>query len=315
VGAGSNFGWSRGEGGERASISGWVILFQPFILMPGAGQPQSKNWCFTLNNYTDVEYNSITTAAAGGKIQYIICGRECGESGTPHLQGYLQLSDRLRLNGVKKLLGVQRLHLEVARGSAEDSKKYCSKEDLTPFEFGNSVSQGSRTDIESFQAAVIAGVPTADLVQSHFGFVLRYHRGLGVIRGYLAKPRAWRTQCVYVYGRTGTGKTRFVHEDSQNLCPGSVTWLPDNSLKWFDGYETGTKGVILDDFDGTASIATLLRVIDRYPLKVPIKGGFVEFNPRIIWITSNYSPAHWYHTQGEHYNALMRRIDEIKELN
>lgn len=33
---------------------------------------------------------------------------------------------------------------------------------------------------------------------------------------------------------------------------------------------------------------------DRYPLKVPIKGDFVQWAPRKIWFTSNLPPHEWY---------------------
>jgi len=283
--------------------------------MPGGGTVKSKNWCFTLNNYTDVEYASIINACGTGDIQYIIVGKERGDNGTPHLQGFVQFSSQRRLNGVKKVLGSQRFHLEIARGTPAESKAYCSKEDITPYEFGNPIGQGQRTDMESFRADVLSGVSSRTLVENHFSYMLRYHRGLAFIRGIIAEPRSWRTQCIYVHGLTGSGKSRWVQEDAIKLCQQSVCWLPDASLKWFDGYETNTKGVVLDEFDGAANLTYLLRILDRYPLKVPVKGGFVEWNPRIVWITSQYPPSHWYGGEGEHYNALLRRIDETREIN
>ncbi len=95
---------------------------------------------------------------------------------------------------------------------------------------------------------------------------------------------------MWIYGPTGSGKSRRAHRESEALCPGSVLWLPDQSLRWFDGYN-GHKGLVLDDFTGDAELPFLLRLLDRYPLKVPIKGGFMEFVGRIVWITSNFSPG------------------------
>jgi hypothetical protein len=82
--------------------------------------------------------------------------------------------------------------------------------------------------------------------------------------------------------------------------------------EWFDGYE-GQKLVLFDDFDkGQISFRLLLRLLDRYPMQVPIKGGFVEWCPRVIYITSNLGPARWY--PSEDYMVLHRRLDVVQNM-
>ena len=54
----------------------------------------------------------------------------------------------------------------------------------------------------------------------------------------------------------------------------------------------------------------LLKICDRYPYRVPIKGGFRQFTSECIIITSNSEPDQWY--KFDAYNggaALVRRID------
>ncbi|KAH3701634.1 hypothetical protein DPMN_076624 [Dreissena polymorpha] len=59
----------------------------------------AKNWCFTVNNYTDEEYKAIREFDCG----YLIVGEERGEEqGTPHLQGYIQLHKKMRRTGLVK---------------------------------------------------------------------------------------------------------------------------------------------------------------------------------------------------------------------
>jgi len=85
----------------------------------------SVAYCFTLNNYTDGEYNDLKTFFIEKKYDYII-GREIGESGTPHLQGYVYNRGKLYFNGLKKICN--RLHIEKAKGNPQQNYKYCSKD-------------------------------------------------------------------------------------------------------------------------------------------------------------------------------------------
>ncbi len=63
-----------------------------------------RNLVFTLNNYTQSEVNAIKTLDGDNDISYLIFGYEVGESGTPHLQGYIELSKQKSLRQLKKLL-------------------------------------------------------------------------------------------------------------------------------------------------------------------------------------------------------------------
>lgn len=85
----------------------------------------AKKWCFTLNNYSESEYNDLIDYFSS-KCSSFIIGKEKGESGTPHLQGYFCLKDKLRWTAIKKINN--RLHFEVCKGNEEANFKYCSKE-------------------------------------------------------------------------------------------------------------------------------------------------------------------------------------------
>ena len=94
---------------------------------------RAKNWCFTINNPTPEDYALFPLPTA--LVQYCIYGREIGDDGTPHLQGYVQFRNRIRFNKVKELL--PRSHLEVQRARSNSAaKEYCEKEDPTPHEEG-----------------------------------------------------------------------------------------------------------------------------------------------------------------------------------
>jgi len=48
----------------------------------------SKSWVLTLNNYSDEEYGSLKQVLEN--LGDYILGKEIGESGTPHIQGYVK---------------------------------------------------------------------------------------------------------------------------------------------------------------------------------------------------------------------------------
>lgn len=84
-------------------------------------------------------------------------------------------------------------------------------------------------------------------------------------------------------------------------------WKPPGN-KWWPEYD-GEKKVVLDDCEESHfSRQEMLRLCDRYPLKVETKGGFVEFLAETIYITTNQNPWKWY--GGD--DAWLRRIDYIE---
>lgn len=84
-----------------------------------------KRWCFTLNNYTNdnvVELNSYFSSNSS-----YIMAEEVGESGTSHLQGYVEMKSKIRFTALKKVN--DKLHLEKAKKNRDLNVKYCMKED------------------------------------------------------------------------------------------------------------------------------------------------------------------------------------------
>lgn len=88
----------------------------------------AKKWCFTLNNYTDIEYSSICSKLTNSCLSACV-GKEVGESGTPHLQGYFEFKTKDRPKSVFQDVS-NRIHFELAKGSKESNLTYCSKENL-----------------------------------------------------------------------------------------------------------------------------------------------------------------------------------------
>lgn len=88
---------------------------------------RSRAFAFTLNNYNDSEYMSIL-AQTQKHSKYYIIGKEVGESGTPHLQGYVYFENAKTFNQMRDWLDNKRVHFEIAKGNKDQNYKYCSKE-------------------------------------------------------------------------------------------------------------------------------------------------------------------------------------------
>ena len=80
-------------------------------------------WCLTFNNYTDDDVKDISSKVPLLCKKYIIA-KEVGESGTPHLQGYVEFKTKTR----PKNLFSEKIHWEKSKGNALDNSIYCSKD-------------------------------------------------------------------------------------------------------------------------------------------------------------------------------------------
>lgn len=82
---------------------------------------RSRRFTFTLNNYP----TPIPPFLEDPRIKRGLYGKETGASGTPHLQGYLETKNQVRLPTLHTL--IPGAHWEVAKGSPAQNKEYCSK--------------------------------------------------------------------------------------------------------------------------------------------------------------------------------------------
>jgi len=88
----------------------------------------SKNWVFTLNNWSEDQKDKILNICANSAIinKYIFQA-EIGAQGTPHLQGYIEFAKRDRPMNVFE---IKDIHWEKCK-SPKASITYCSKSDTS----------------------------------------------------------------------------------------------------------------------------------------------------------------------------------------
>jgi len=291
---------------------------------------KSRNYCFTWNNPSLkpneliavlkplAKYAVFQTERGTGRVE---ASGDLTPRGTEHYQGYVELTKPTRITALQKL--VKMSYFE-RRGTREQARNYCMKDDTRvegPWEIGTwtGKSQGRRMDLERLiTMAKDPKVSDVDILDALPTEYMRFYKCVDRIRSLpaLQKPKVRDDLEVAVfYGPPGTGKTHTAYEFDSDLYAIPVN---DGKSMWFDGYR-GERTLLIDDFKGNMKLTNLLRILDKYPIQVPVKGGFVYLQCVTILITSNYHPNDWYdwHSPVDRTpsrGALLRRINMIKKF-
>lgn len=222
--------------------------------------------------------------------KYVVYQREkCPTSGRLHWQGYCHFQNERTLIGVKRL--DKTAHWEPRRGSHEEARAYCTKDATrvagTSFsERGIAPRSGARNDLSAICAAVRAGASDRDLADSLPEDLLRFGSGINRLRMACTPKRKWKTKVIILHGASGCGKSRWAHD----MFPNAYTKDP---TQWWDGY-CGEEVVIFDEFYGQLRHEYMLKLMDRYDLRLEVKGGYTQFACKLLIFTSNTDPIEWY---------------------
>lgn len=248
---------------------------------------RSRNWCFTINNPRRDGTESPDDPNTFADVRYIVWQLEEGTEGTPHLQGYVVWKNPRNLNWVRRQNG--RAHWEIARGDFKANHKYCTKEEGRlegPWERGVRPRPGKRSDLQDIAQMIDQGKSMAKVAQAYPGDFFRYHAGFYKYRQETYPQRHGQPNIIILWGPTGCGKSRLVHETFPEA-------YRKPKGKWWDGYHTQDT-VVFDDFYSWISYDELLRILDWYPLLVQPKNSYVPLRATTFVFTSNQDPMDWY---------------------
>lgn len=271
-------------------------------------QKRNRAWCFTS---FDMNREPCYISELKG-LRYLVYGLEiCPKTEKEHWQGYLVLGDNAKtLSAMKKWLQDPAIHLEAAMGTAEQNRTYCTK-DKKYKEFGAIPKQGARNDIKEVVDDVEEGMRYDEIAIAHPCQFVKYFKGFKELIN--AKDRLSAQQrdveVIVMIGPTGCGKTSHVYNTEEDLFDLVCT---KQDMQWFDGYD-GQSTLLLDEFgENSIQWEILLRLLDRYPMRLAVKGTFTYARWNKVFITSNLKINAWY--PNKDLSPLMRRITSIHDF-
>lgn len=267
-----------------------------------------RHWTGTLNNWSEAEYGMAKAAIVENCTWGIICKEIGKKKGQPHLHIGMSFPNARTMNGVKRLLGSNRwAKMYKVISTCEKYRTYCMK-DGDYWEHGTCpVGQGTRQDLGQVREWIQQG-ETDQWIVEHVANMQQVSY-LKTLRTYETRDKVKPT-VYWFYGVSGSGKSH----DAEHFDEEKTTWINHGDYKWFDGYE-GQEIAIFDELRASQCQFTwMLRLLDKYRLKVKVHHGFVDWTPKTIIITTNKRPEElWADRTGEEEFQLLRRIDVIRE--
>lgn len=263
----------------------------------------ARVWCFTsYDNFRPIAENDIRYTC------YQL--EKCPQTGREHIQGFIQFNKKMRLSALKKINATA--HWEKSRGNFKQNYAYCTKEDSRidgPWEYGESVTQGSRTDISEMVQRIKKRELSAEDVEEEYAnlFAKYYTFTKSLLTKYDRAEDNETERGIWIYGESRAGKTLAAHQMAPDAYLKSCN-------KWWDGY-IGQKFVIMEDIDKKHDIlGHHLKIwADWRACQGEVKGGTVPLKHKYFIVTSQYSIDDIWNDQ-ETRDALKNRFIECRKI-
>jgi len=298
------------------------------------------NYVFTRNNPSQGQLDNIENfgrvlQGVLPRIEHVYWSLEEGESGTVHIQGYIQVRPKIKFQALRNKFTPSGLWVAPAKGSAEQNHayightgKHAGKPGLLqgPWSYGDFTSAkgpGSRSDIDGLITAIKGGAKLKTLAKEHTNSMLKYFGNAAKLVDLLGNERRNKMTELYIFtGVAGSGKSHTAREEAidyleHNNIDEEPYYLPvpakASDKLWWDGYE-GQAVIIIEDFYGEIGLDYFKRLIDKYPMRVDKKNGSAEFLGARVYITSNQGWKSWWGpsllSNRENQAAIERRITD-----
>lgn len=288
-----------------------------------------RKYLLTINNPGAIwTHKKIRDALDDMSLKYWCLSDEIGQQEqTPHTHIYFVAKNAaIRFSTVKKQFPTA--HIEPAQGNSETNRAYIQKSGKWADDPKGETSisgtfeewgelpierQGERTDLALLYQYIKDGLSNFEIMETNPNYLLnleKIERVRQAVREQQYRDTFRKLDVTYIWGKTGTGKTRGVME---KYSYSGVYRVTDYSHP-FDSY-AGEDVLLLDEYSSNFKIRDLLNFLDGYPLNLPCR-----YTNRVacytkVYIISNLCLSKQYpETQINSpatFSALLRRIHKV----
>ena len=296
-------------------------------------KPSSRKFQLTINNPLDhgFDHGRIQSILSTfpGTLYWCMCD-EIGEQKTPHTHVYVVFRNSVMFETLhKKFYGV---HIEPANGSNKENRDYIRKEgkwlddakhetNLTDTfeEWGELPPDRTHreTQAEQIMELVQAGKTNDEILAEIPGAYNKLNH-IEQARQTLLEAKfrdTWRNLDVtYIWGETGSGKTRSVME----AYGYSNVYRVTDYAHPFDSYK-GQDVILFDEFRSSLTLADMLKYLDGYPIELPCRyTNRVACFTKVFLISNIPLEKQYTHVQTDEpksWNAFRRRIHHVLRMD
>ena len=293
--------------------------------------PQGRKWQITVNNplskNLDHEQIKIKLNELSTVVYWCMSDEKGLEEETPHTTIFVASHSPIRFSTLKRLFDTA--HLERANGTAEENRDYIAKTGKwegtdkaktsiqgTYEEWGELPQEHPRGG-RGIEAVIIEriqdGATNAEILLE-FPDYLRGMRDVEYVRQSLKAEEyrnKWRDlETVYIWGSTGTGKTRSVMDEYGY----SNVYAVNNYKHPFDLY-FGENVMLFDEFNSGINIQSMNNYLDGYPIALPARYNNKQACYEKVYIISNLDLRQQYKNVQQQdpdvWAAFLRRIHKV----
>lgn len=292
-----------------------------------AKDTRSRKYQLTINNPIehDFSHDKIKEILFKSNPIYFCLCDEQGQ--TYHTHIYVCYENAVYFSTIKNRFPTA--HIENTRGSSSENRDYIRKEGKylnsdkketnipETFEEWGDLPQDKGTKNESVSEQVLEmvknGCGNIEIITTFPSYCTKLNQ-LDTLRQAILNDKYSKEDRVlnvtYIFGDTGSGKTRFVMNsyNYEDICKVSNYEHP------FDSYN-GQKVLLLDEFRSGFPISDLLQYLDRYPCRLPARYTDKVACYTDVYIISNEDLSEQYiniqNDKPESYQALLRRINKV----
>lgn len=292
---------------------------------------RSRKWLVTINNPIEKGWTHETLKSVLQEFSTLVYWCMADEKNeTFHTHLYFVLKNQIRRSTLdNKLKGG---HFDKPNGTSQENRDYVFKEGkwldtekgTTNYrdsheEWGEipQERQGKRTDIAELYELIKDGLSNYEIMESNPKYMLhmdKVEKARQAVREEEYKDKWRNLEVTYIYGTTGSGKTRGVME---KYGYSNVYRVTDYDHP-FDSYK-GQDVVIFEEFRSSLAIDDMLKYLDGYPVELPARYmNRIACFTKVYIITNidiRYQYPNMQKLQPETWNAFLRRIHTVKVYN